>query len=122
MAVFFLIIPIISFGIYLSVKNGSKTASASSVGKEQIKDVLLKVTQILGLLSGFGVLGGFLDDVLVYVGYINANFDQSYAYVIGLVDILVGFIALFKTTKTAAIVRLGFSDDAKAQSIGGAAL
>lgn len=79
--------------------------TTQAVQRETIKSVLLKVSQIVALISGFGLLGGKLDVVVDILNYLNLNLDQTWDYVQAIITVVIGLGAFFKTEVTAAELR-----------------
>ena len=101
-----LFITVIAFALFVAIKNYAP--NTQSAAKESAKSLLLKVSQIIGLLAGFGVFAqiGIFPKITELLSYINMNIDSTWDMVVAVIEVFLGAWAIIKPSVDDAEARI----------------
>ena len=106
MIITFFLITVVAFGAFLLIQ--SVAPKTQSVTQESAKSLLLKISQIVGVLASFGLAAQlpFLDQLQEALTFINLNIDTGWQLAAALIEIVIGLAAIFIPSLRSAEARI----------------
>lgn len=122
--IYFFLTSLIALGIWLSIKSfqdDNAEASAQELKKETVKNYLVKLIQLVGILSAIGLSTKipFIASISQVLEYISLNMDSTWDAVLLVINVVMGIKAIFvekEVTDAGLIIKLRSGSETSAQS------
>lgn len=100
------IIAIVYYAVKVQETDGD--ISTKAIRQEQVKEFVLRIGQVLALISGLGLFSNFsfLGDLANVFNYVSGEMDAMWEHGAAIVTFLIGLWAQFKVSKPDATDRL----------------